>query len=92
VWSTPKEEFAKAFMLYIKRSEKSIQIGLVLVNKKLKRNSDLSPSIKKKYIPIRYFPVSVGTHLVNLPYLAYTGHSDAARPIPCPARAIVIDS
>ncbi len=42
--STSKEEFAKAFILYIKRSEKCVQIGWVLAKKNLQMNSLLSQS------------------------------------------------
>ncbi len=53
----------QAFVLSKKRSEKCVQIGLVLGKKKFKRNClllYLPPYFFKKY-----FPVSVGTHLVH---------------------------
>jgi hypothetical protein len=44
-YGTSKEEFAKAFVLDIKRSEKCFQIGLVLEKNKIKKEPFLSPSV-----------------------------------------------
>ncbi len=49
--ATSKEEFAKAFVLYVKRSEKCVQIGWLLAMKNLKKNSLLSPSGFLKILP-----------------------------------------